>query len=103
MLLKRVFNVRSAFNKGFIALDYPWRSTRICPQTNATMMLLATGSMSAVQANLGHASQRESGRYTKAVAALQTADADKTAAMIPFSLSKKSEPKSLIEEPSHFT
>lgn len=67
------------------------------------MMLLATGSMSAVQANLGHASQRESGRYTKAVAALQTADADKTAAMIPFSLSKKSEPKSLIEEPSHFT
>ena len=57
------------------------------------MMLLATGNLSAVQANLGHRSQRVTERYAKAVAALRTTDADKTAAMIrlPF---EKSQAKS---------
>ena len=43
------------------------------------MMLLATGSLSAVQANLGHRSQRVTERYAKAVAVLRSGDADKTA------------------------
>jgi hypothetical protein len=43
------------------------------------MMLLATGNLSAVQANLGHRSQRVTERYAKAVAALRSGDADKTA------------------------
>ena len=46
------------------------------------MMLIATGNLSAVQANLGHRSQRVTERYAKAVATLRTGDADKTAAVI---------------------
>ena len=42
-------------------------------------MLLATGNLSAVQANLGHRIQRVTKRYAKAVAALRSGDADKTA------------------------
>jgi hypothetical protein len=38
--------------------------------------------MSSVQANLGHRSQRVTKRYAKAVAALRSGDADKTAAII---------------------
>lgn len=95
--LLRYNRIQSAFNKGFIALCLPWRSTHICRHTHATMMLLATGSLSAVQANLGHRSQRVTERYAKAVAALRTTDADKTAAVIrlPFG---KSQTKSQIEE-----
>ncbi len=100
--LLRYNAIQSAFNKGFVALNYPWRSTHICRHTNATMMLLATGSMAAVQANLGHGSQRESERYAKAVAALQTADADKTAAIIHLPLGKKSQTKSQMEELGQF-
>jgi|GEM_PF-1203262 len=86
--LLRYNAIQSAFNKGFKALGLPWRSTHICRHTHATMMLLATGSLSAVQANLGHRSQRVTERYAKAVAALRTTDADKTAAMICLPIEK---------------
>jgi integrase len=95
--LLRYNAIQSAFNKGFKALELPWRSTHICWHTHATMMLLATGSLSAVQANLGHRSQRVTERYAKAVAALRTTDADKTAAMIRLPIEKsqtKSQTKS---------
>ncbi len=61
------------------------------------MMLLATWSLSAVQANLGHRNQRVTERYAKAVAALRSTDADKTAAIIrlPFA---KSQMKSQVRE-----
>jgi hypothetical protein len=52
------------------------------------MMLMATGNLSAVQANLGHRSQRVTERYAKAVAALQSSDADKTAAVIRYGKSQ---------------
>lgn len=77
--LLRYNAIQSAFNKGFKALGLSWRSTHICRHTHATMMLLATGNLSAVQANLGHRSQRVTERYAKAVAALRSGDADKTA------------------------
>lgn len=80
--LLRYNAIQSAFNAGFVALQLPWRSTHICRHTHATMMLLATKNLSAVQANLGHRSQKITERYAKAVAALQTTDADKTAALI---------------------
>jgi len=54
------------------------------------MMLMVTGNLSAVQVNLGHQSQRVTERYAKAVAALSSGDADKTAAIIrlPFGKSQ---------------
>jgi integrase len=95
--LLRYNRIQSAFNKGFVALGLPWRSTHICRHTHATMMLMATGNLSAVQANLGHRSQRVTERYAKAVAALRSGDADKTAAIIrlPFG---KSQTKSQMRE-----
>jgi integrase len=88
--LLRYNRIQSAFNKGFIALGLPWRSTHICRHTHATMMLMATGNLSAVQANLGHRSQRVTERYAKAVAVLRSSDANKTAAVIclPFGKSQ---------------
>ena len=95
--LLRYNRIQSAFNKGFEALGLPWRSTHICRHTHATMMLMATGNLSAVQANLGHRSQRVTERYAKAVAALRSGDADKTAAImrLPFG---KSQMKSQMQE-----
>jgi hypothetical protein len=49
---------------------------------HATRMLLATVYLSVVQTNLGHSSQHVTERCAKAVAALRTTDADKTAAII---------------------
>jgi integrase len=80
--LLRYNRIQSAFNKGFVALGLSWRSTHICRHTHATMMLMVTGNLSAVQANLGHRSQRVTERYAKAVAAHRTGDADKTAAVM---------------------
>jgi integrase len=80
--LLRYNRIQSSFNKGFVALGLSWRSTHICRHTHATMMLMATGNLSAVQANLGHRSQRVTERYAKAVAAIRTGDADKTAAVM---------------------
>ena len=42
--------IQSAFNAGFTVLKLPWRSTHICRHTYATIALMETKNLSAVQA-----------------------------------------------------
>ncbi len=74
--------VQSAFNYGFIALGLPWRSTHICRHTYATMALMGTKNLSAVQASLGHSQQRMTQRYAKAIALLSSDIGEKTSAIL---------------------
>lgn len=67
------------FNQGFKALGLPWRSTHILRHTYATIALYATRDISAVQASLGHASQKMTEKYAKVVALLSRNTAEKTA------------------------
>lgn len=71
--------IQSAFNSGFEALNLPWRSTHICRHTYATIALLATKDITAVQASLGHKSYRVTERYAKVIAHLTRGTAEKTA------------------------
>ena len=80
--------VQSAFNDGFRALKLPWRSTHICRHTYATMALMGTNNLSAVQASLGHSQQRMTQRYAKAVALLSSDIGEKTSAIL-FNTAKK--------------
>lgn len=73
--------IQSAFNAGFVALGLPWRSTHICRHTFATISLLATDSLSGVQASLGHTKQSMTEKYAKVVAMLKTGNAEKTASL----------------------
>ena len=57
--LLRYNAIQSAFNSGFVALGLPWRSIHICRRTFATLALMETKSLSAVQASLGHASKKQ--------------------------------------------
>ena len=70
--------VQSAFNAGFTALKLPWRSTHICRHTYATVALMATKNLSAVQASLGHTEQRTTQKYAKTVALLSPETGEKT-------------------------
>ena len=70
--LLRYNAIQSAFNHGFMALELPWRSTHICRHTYATMALMGTNNLSAVQASLGHSQQRMTQKYAKAVALLSS-------------------------------
>ena len=70
--------IQSAFNAGFVALDLPWRSTHICRHTFATIALMATKNLSAVQASLGHTEVRMTQRYAKTVALLSHETGEKT-------------------------
>ena len=70
--------IQSAFNAGFKALKLPWRSTHICRHTFATIALMETKNISAVQASLGHAEIRMTQRYAKAVALLSSEIGEKT-------------------------
>ena len=74
--------VQSSFNHGFMALGLPWRSTHICRHTYATMALMGTKNLSAVQASLGHSQQRMTQRYAKAVALLSSDIGEKTSAIL---------------------
>ena len=74
--------IQSAFNSGFIALNLPWRSTHICRHTYATMALMGTKNLSAVQATLGHTEQRVTQRYAKAVALLSSDIGEKTSSVL---------------------
>ena len=74
--------VQSAFNAGFKALGLPWRSTHICRHTFATIALMETKNISAVQASLGHAEMRMTQRYAKTVALLSSETGEKTASAI---------------------
>ena len=71
--------IQAAFNAGFKALKLPWRSTHILRHSYATMALIATRDLSAVQASLGHTEQRVTQRYAKVVALLSRETAEKTA------------------------
>ena len=70
--------IQSAFNSGFMALKLPWRSTHICRHTYATVALMTTKNLSAVQASLGHTEIRMTQRYAKAVALLSPEMGEKT-------------------------
>ena len=70
--------VQSAFNAGFTALNLPWRSTHICRHTYATIALMATKNLSAVQASLGHTEVRMTQKYAKTVALLSPETGEKT-------------------------
>ena len=71
--------IQSSFNAGFMALKLPWRSTHICRHTFATIALMETKNLSAVQASLGHTEQRMTQRYAKTVALLSSETGEKTA------------------------
>ncbi len=73
--------IQNAFNRAFKRLGLPWRSTHICRHTFATIALMATRDLSAVQAALGHTDIKITQRYAKAVALLSSDTAEKTAAM----------------------
>ena len=70
--------IQSAFNAGFEALNLPWRSTHICRHTYATVALMTTKNLSAVQASLGHTEIRMTQRYAKTVALLSHETGEKT-------------------------
>ena len=70
--------IQSAFNAGFIALNLPWRSTHICRHTFATIALMTTKNLSAVQASLGHTEIKMTQKYAKTVALLNHELGEKT-------------------------
>ena len=74
--------VQSSFNAGFVALGLPWRSTHICRHTFATLALMGTKNLSAVQASLGHTEQRVTQKYAKTVALLSSDVGEKTASIL---------------------
>ena len=74
--------IQSSFNAGFMALKLPWRSTHICRHTYATIALMATKNLSAVQASLGHTEIRMTQKYAKTVALLSSETGEKTAEVI---------------------
>ena len=81
-------SVQSAFNAGFIALKLPWRSTHICRHTFATMALMGTNNLSAVQVSLGHTQQAVTQKYAKAVALLSSDIGEQTSSIL-FKTAKK--------------
>ena len=80
--LLRYNAIQSAFNAGFTDLKLPWRSTHICRHTFATMALMGTKNLSAVQASLGHTEQRVTQKYAKTVALLSSDIGEKTSSML---------------------
>ena len=74
--------IQSAFNAGFMALKLPWRSTHICRHTFATLALMTTKNLSAVQASLGHSEQKTTQVYAKTVALLSSETGEKTSSLI---------------------
>ena len=74
--------IQSAFNAGFVALKLPWRSTHILRHTYATMALIGTNNLSAVQASLGHTEVRMTQKYAKAVALLSSDVGEKASSIL---------------------
>ena len=75
-------SIQYAFNAGFEALNLPWRSTHICRHTYATMALMGTNNLSAVQASLGHTQQAMTQKYAKALALLSSDIGEKTSSIL---------------------
>ena len=63
-------------------LKLPWRSTHILRHTFATIALMETKNLSAVQASLGHTEVRMTQRYAKTVALLSSETGEKTSSAI---------------------
>lgn len=83
--LVRYERVCRVFSRAFKALDLPFSATHICRHTNATIGLLANdGNISAVQAQLGQGDRGTTEGYAKAIACLDPATAQKTAAKMGF-------------------
>ena len=80
--------IRYQFNKAFKNCGLSWRGTHICRHTYATMALMATKDLSAVQAALGHTDQKMTQKYAKAVALLNSETAEKTAQVFKLASSK---------------
>ena len=80
--LLRYNAIQSAFNAGFRALKLPWRSTHICRHTFATIALMETKNLSAVQASLGHTQPTMTQRYAKTIALLSSETGEKTSSAI---------------------
>ena len=76
--------IQKAFNAGFKKLDLPWRSTHILRHTYATMALMATRDLPAVQASLGHTSLKTTEKYAKTSALLHANTGEKTASLFRF-------------------
>ena len=74
--------VQASFNAGFKALTLPWRSTHICRHTYATIALMKTKNLPAVQASLGHSMQRTTEHYAKIIASLNSETGEQTASSI---------------------
>ena len=70
--------IQTAFNQGFISLELPWRSTHICRHTFATIALMSTKNLSAVQASLGHSEPKTTQKYAKIIALLNSRLGEKT-------------------------
>ena len=70
--------IQTNFNAGFMALNLSWRSTHILRHSYATMALIATRDLSAVQASLGHTDMKVTQQYAKVVALLNRDTAEKT-------------------------
>ena len=65
-----------------MSLGLPWRSTHICRHTYATIALMETKNILAIQASLGHTEIKMTQRYAKAVALLNSEVGEKTASAI---------------------
>ena len=74
--------IQSSFNAGFVALKLPWRSTHICRHTFATIALMGTNNLSAVQASLGHTEIKMTQKYAKAVALLSSDVGEKASSIL---------------------
>ena len=71
--------VQNAFNRAYKEEGIEFRSTHILRHTFATIALLATKNLSAVQASLGHTNSKMTQKYAKAIALLDTNFANQTA------------------------
>ena len=77
--------IQKAFNRGFKKLGLPWRSTHILRHTYATMALIATRDLPAVQASLGHTSIKTTEKYAKTTSLLYANTGEKTTRLFRFS------------------
>ena len=74
--------IRKVFNRCFKRVNLPWSGTHILRHTFATLALMATRDLSAVQASLGHTDQKITQGYAKAIAVLESRTSEKTAEFI---------------------